>query len=223
MHRPRSYGDSGLSARMSHRAVRTDVRQHTHNKCPAHPGNWVVTADAPLPVDASRLPSSKRSRRSWRRIDLPLSAVTNTTFSVSSPRSPRKSFRRLAVALEALSTDLSTTRVIGQRQCPMKQIEQLASADVLDLMFVFVGATTERAVVVPEPHGSFCVGMLHGVGNTASRVICYRYRVFNIFVSTSLDRRRYLSGHMLPSSCERTDTPRRRWGWYEVHGELTTG
>jgi hypothetical protein len=32
MRRPRPYGDSGLRARLRHRAVRTDVRQHIHNK-----------------------------------------------------------------------------------------------------------------------------------------------------------------------------------------------
>ncbi len=43
------------------------------------------------------------------------------------------------------------TGVIPQRYCPMKGMKQVPSADVLDLMFVFVRVVTERAVVVPEP------------------------------------------------------------------------
>jgi hypothetical protein len=32
----------------------------------------------------------------------------------------------------------------------MKEMKQLPPADVLDLMLVFVGTLTERAVVIPE-------------------------------------------------------------------------
>jgi hypothetical protein len=32
----------------------------------------------------------------------------------------------------------------------MKEMKQLPPADVLDLVLVFVGALTERAVVIPE-------------------------------------------------------------------------
>lgn len=61
----------------------------------------------------------------------------------------------------------------------MDEIKHLSAANVLDLMFVFVGSATERAVIAPEPYGSLCVGMLHGVV-TAVTVICYRYRVPNV-------------------------------------------
>jgi len=59
----------------------------------------------------------------------------------------------------------SMTGIIRQRYCPMKGFEQVASADVLHQMFVFVGVVTERAVVVPEAYGSFCVGVFHRVSN----------------------------------------------------------
>ena len=36
---------------------------------------------------------------------------------------------------------------------------------MLHQMFVFVGVVTERAVVVPEAYGSFCVGVFHRVSN----------------------------------------------------------
>lgn len=54
-------------------------------------------------------------------------------------------------------------RIVRQRYCPMKRIKQIPSVDVLHLMIVFVGVVTERAAVVPEFCGSFCVGVPHGV------------------------------------------------------------
>jgi hypothetical protein len=48
----------------------------------------------------------------------------------------------------------------------MKRIEQVPSADVLHLMFVFVRVFAERAAVLPEPDGSLFVGVLHGVSST---------------------------------------------------------
>ena len=60
--------------------------------------------------------------------------------------------------------------VISQRYCSMKGVEQVPSSDVLDLMFVFVRVVTEGTVVVLEAHGSFCVDVLHGVGNYAVRI-----------------------------------------------------
>jgi len=41
MRRPRSYGDSASEPDYPHRAVRTDVRQQTHNKSPVKPGDLV--------------------------------------------------------------------------------------------------------------------------------------------------------------------------------------
>jgi len=43
----------------------------------------------------------------------------------------------------------------------MKKVKQLPSADVHQLMLVFVDAVTERAVVILESSGSLRVGMLH--------------------------------------------------------------
>jgi hypothetical protein len=39
--------------------------------------------------------------------------------------------------------------IIRHRYYPMKEMKQLPPADVLELMLVFVGALTERAVVIP--------------------------------------------------------------------------
>ena len=41
--------------------------------------------------------------------------------------------------------------MIRQRYRPMKRIQQITSADVLDLMFVLIRVVAERTVVVPEP------------------------------------------------------------------------
>jgi hypothetical protein len=43
----------------------------------------------------------------------------------------------------------------------MNEMKQLSPADVLDQVLVFVGALTERAVVIPERYGSFLVGVIH--------------------------------------------------------------
>jgi hypothetical protein len=40
--------------------------------------------------------------------------------------------------------------IIRQRYHPMNEMKQLSPADMLDQMLVFVGALTERAVVIPE-------------------------------------------------------------------------
>jgi hypothetical protein len=62
------------------------------------------------------------------------------------------------------------TGIISQRYRPMERIEQVPSADVLHLMFVFVRVLAERAAVVPEPDGSLRVGVLHGVSSTPLRL-----------------------------------------------------
>ena len=41
--------------------------------------------------------------------------------------------------------------LIRQRYRPMKRIQQITSADVLDQMFVLIRVVAERTVVVPEP------------------------------------------------------------------------
>jgi hypothetical protein len=56
----------------------------------------------------------------------------------------RKSRRRRCPAAFLLAG------IIRQRYHAMNEMKQLPPADVLDLMLVFVGALTERAVVIPE-------------------------------------------------------------------------
>jgi len=129
---------------------------------------------------------------------------------------PRHSLRVVTVALEALSADLFTAGIIRQGYHPMEEVKQLPSADVLHLMFVFIRAATERAVVVPEPYGSFCVGMLHGVSNMGYGQLLPRPGVQCLRME--LDGRTEVSqsAHRCLdiASGPITDAPRRRWGWY---------
>ena len=87
------------------------------------------------------------------------------------------------------------TRIISQRYCPMKRIEQVPSADVLHLMFVFVRVFAKRAAVVPEPDGSFCVGVLHGVSSTQLRM-----RLRNLLAPSAVPRARSRMGRPAPPS-----------------------
>jgi hypothetical protein len=75
--------------------------------------------------------------------------------------------------------------VIRQRNLPIEEVVQLPPPDVMHLVFVIVRTFTKRAVVVLEPYGSFCTGMVHGVvgvvvicaGHVAAAV-ALRYRRF---------------------------------------------
>jgi hypothetical protein len=97
---------------------------------------------------------------------------------------------------ELVAADSLMTRVIRQRYLPIQEVVQLPPPDVMHLMFVIVGTLTKGAIVVLEPYGSLCTGMVHGVGGvvviSAGQVaasVALRYRRFRAQLEADARRR----------------------------------